>query len=353
MPIRTIIIAVYRKMQEAVHTQAEKYRALGLKDNSDYIQALQKQWWEYQDSIQEVIIADYEKSVSERENAITLTENWLENAVGEHNPGKVEKYANDIVAYYKTMQDTIHQQAEYYRSKGYADTSDEVSKLSDLWWEYAKSINEVKQRVVDNLIDMVTEASAAVDEIQSVFDALQSAADEYAKNGGFISVDSFQKLVELGPEYMQYLRDENGLLVINAENINKVIAAKTQQLAVQSAMNYVERLRLAMESDSIEDLNQLLFATTDATNATWGLVYANLALLGLDKDQYQAALHNINAYRSLADSACESIGKVTNAAEDEQKKMKPFVLAMCTYMGPMSRPLRNIVKSIGNLPMKC
>ncbi len=329
------IIAVYRKMQEAVHTQAEKYRALGLKDNSDYIQALQKQWWEYQDSIQEVIIADYEKSVSERENAITLTENWLENAVGEHNPGKVEKYANDIVAYYKTMQDTIHQQAEYYRSKGYADTSDEVSKLSDLWWEYAKSINEVKQRVVDNLIDMVTEASAAVDEIQSVFDALQSAADEYAKNGGFISVDSFQKLVELGPEYMQYLRDENGLLVINAENINKVIAAKTQQLAVQSAMNYVERLRLAMESDSIEDLNQLLFATTDATNATWGLVYANLALLGLDKDQYQAALHNINAYRSLADSACESIGKVTNAAEDEQKKMKSGVDDILKYVMDM------------------
>lgn len=329
------IIAVYRKMQEAVHTQAEKYRALGLKDNSDYIQALQKQWWEYQDSIQEVIIADYEKSVSERENAITLTENWLENAVGEHNPGKVEKYANDIVAYYKTMQDTIHQQAEYYRSKGYADTSDEVSKLSDLWWEYAKSINEVKQRVVDNLIDMVTEASDAVDEIQSVFDALQSAADEYAKNGGFISVDSFQKLVELGPEYMQYLRDENGLLVINAENINKVIAAKTQQLAVQSAMNYVERLRLAMESDSIEDLNQLLFATTDATNATWGLVYANLALLGLDKDQYQAALHNINAYRSLADSACESIGKVTNAAEDEQKKMKSGVDDILKYVMDM------------------
>jgi len=329
------IIAVYRKMQEAVHAQAEKYRALGLKDNSDYIQALQKQWWEYQDSIQEVIIADYEKSVSERENAITLTENWLENAIGEHNPGKVEKYANDIVAYYKTMQDIIHQQAEYYRSKGYDDTSDEVSRLSDLWWEYANNIKEVKQRVVDNLLDMVTEASAAVDEIQNVFDTLQAAADEYEKNGGFISVDSFQKLVELGPEYMQYLRDENGLLVINAENINKVIAAKTQQLAVQSAMNYVERLRLAMENDSIEDLNQLLFATTDATNATWGLVYANLALLGLDKDQYEAALHNINAYRSMADNACESIGKVTGAAEDANKKMKSGVDDILKYVMDM------------------
>ena len=65
-------------------------------------------------------------------------------------------------------------------------------------------------------------------------------------------------------------------------------------------MAYVERLRLAMQEGSIEDLNQLLYATTAATDATWGMVYANLALLGLDGDQYQAALHNINTLYSLA-----------------------------------------------------
>lgn len=312
----TEIIAIYRKMQEAVHAQAEKYRELGLSENSDYIQELQKQWWEYQDSIQEAIVADYEKATGERENAITLTENWLEKAIAERNVVDVEKNAGDIAAYYRQMQKIIHEQAEWYRSQGYSDTSDEVSKLSDLWWDYEKNIEEVKQRIVDNLVDMVNDVSDAVDEIQNVFDTLKSAAKEYAENGGFISVDAFQAIVGLGPEYMQYLRDENGLLAINEESINKVIAAKTEQLALESAMNYVERLRLALRGDSLEDLNQLLYATTEATNSTWGLVYANLALLGLNSDQYEAALHNINAIRSIADSAVAGIGVVGENLDD-------------------------------------
>lgn len=312
----TEIIAIYRKMQEAVHAQAEKYRELGLSENSDYIQELQKQWWEYQDSIQEAIVADYEKATGERENAITLTENWLEKAIAERNVVDVEKNAGDIAAYYRQMQKIIHEQAEWYRSQGYSDTSDEVSKLSDLWWDYEKNIEEVKQRIVDNLVDMVNDVSDAVDEIQNVFDTLKSAAKEYAENGGFISVDAFQAIVGLGPEYMQYLRDENGLLAINEESINKVIAAKTEQLALESAMNYVERLRLALRGDSLEDLNQLLYATTEATNSTWGLVYANLALLGLNSDQYEAALHNINAIRSIADNAVAGIGVVGENLDD-------------------------------------
>lgn len=69
---------------------------------------------------------------------------------------------------------------------------------------------------------------------------------------------------------MQMLKDENGLWEINEERINDVIAARTRQLAVENAMSYVERLKLAAQEGSIEDLNNLCFATTDATNSTWG-----------------------------------------------------------------------------------
>ena len=56
-----------------------------------------------------------------------------------------------------------------------------------------------------------------------MLDKSKAAADEFADNGGFISVDAFQQIIGLGPQYMQYLRDENGLLVINEESINRVI----------------------------------------------------------------------------------------------------------------------------------
>lgn len=75
------------------------------------------------------------------------------------------------------------------------------------------------------------------------------------------------------------------------------IAAKTQELAIESSLSYIEALRIAKQEGDIETLNNLLYATEEATDATWGFVYANLALAGLDEDQYQAALKNINALR--------------------------------------------------------
>lgn len=334
----TEIVAIYRKMQEAVHAQADKYRALGLDDNSDYIQELQKQWWDYQDNIQEVIVASYDTAAGERENAITLTENWLENAIANRNLGDVEKYAGDIVAYYKQMQDIIHEQAEYYRSQGYSDTSDEVSELSDLWWQYADNIQEVKQRVIDNLVEMVESASDAVDEIQSVYDTLHNAADEYA-SGGYITIDTLQDIISMGAQYMQLLTDENGQLVINEERINAVIAARTQELALENAMVYVERLRLAAQEGSIEDLNNLLYVTTDTTNATWGLVYAELALMrqtgDLNDSQYSAALHNIQSLQSLANNAIRGIGSVADATATELNEMKAGLDDILQYVMDM------------------
>lgn len=198
----------------------------------------------------------------------------------------IEDYMNQTIEHYRAMQENIHKEADYYRSQGYSDLSDEVSELSDKWWEYEDAVKDVKQKVVDYLSDIVDKASESVDEIQDVLSTFKDAAKEYSTNGGFISVDTFQEIVKLGPEYLGYLQDENGLLTINEDAINRVIKAKTEQMALESAMAYVERLRLALQSDSIEDLNKLLTATADLTECQWGAVYAQLAMLDLTDDGY-------------------------------------------------------------------
>lgn len=218
---------------------------------------------------------------------------------------------------------------------------DTMESLNDSNQERASSlrtlkadIKSAKQSIIDYLKQIVTAASDVVDAYQNVYETLHNAADEYAANG-YITIDTLQSIIELGAQYMQYLMDENGLLVINEENINKVLAAKTQELALNQAMTYVERLRLALQENSIEDLNNLLYATTEATNATWGLVYANLALLGLDDDQYQAALHNINAIRSLADSAVSGIGQTAGKTAEELNNMKDGLDDILKYVMDM------------------
>lgn len=206
--------------------------------------------------------------------------------------------------------------------KDLEDLNKENQEGADTWQELGKAANSAKVAMIDTLKEIVTNASGAVDAIQNVYSTLHKAADEFAANGGFISVDTFQEIIGLGAQYMQYLTDENGLLVINEDSINKVIAAKTEELALDTAMSYVERLRLAMQDDSVESLNELLYATQDTANATWDLVYANLKMLGLNDQQYAAALHNINGIRAMARAAINGVGHVAGEALEELKNME-------------------------------
>ena len=225
------------------------------------------------------------------------------------------------------------------------DTETLVDTLTDLnkenqdgaesWTELGHSVDESKVAIVDALKEVVVQASEAIDSLQGVRDTLRNAAADYAANDGYLSIDTFQELVALGPQYMQYLQDENGLLVINEENIRAVIAAKTEQLALENALSYVERLRQAMAEGSVEDLENLLYATEKTADATWNLVYANLNALGLSDEQYDAALHNINAIRAMGESAADGIRTAAQTVADEMGNMKNGMDDILDYVKDM------------------
>lgn len=294
-------VADYIAWLDAAYQEAYKNGEIELDD-----------YYKYQEEVFDKAKSMLDDVREEHENAITLTQNWLDNAIADGDRGKITQYTSEIVAHYKAMQEELHKEAEYYRSLGYSDTSDEVSKLSDLWWDYYDKIKTVSadawQQVVDN-------ANDALDSVTDLYDTLKDAAQEYAENGN-ISVKTLQSIYKLGVQNLAYLQDENGQLVINEENIQKVIAARTQQMAIETALNYIQQLRTALTNEDTAALNNLIFATDVAANSTWDLVYAQLQLLGLDESQYNAALQRINTLRSLADVAVTSIGRVDNAAKE-------------------------------------
>lgn len=289
-------------------------------------------YYKYEEEVFEKIKDALDDLRTEYENAISLTQIHLDRAVADRRYADVREYASEIVSYYRKMQDELHKEAEYYRSIGYSDTSDEVSELSELWWEYYEAIQKVAidawQQIVDTTHD-------AVDEIQNVYDTLHKAANEFADFGGYITIDTYQEILKLGPQYMAYLMDENEQLVIQDELIEKVIAAKTEELALDNAMMYVERLRLALNGESAESLDELLYATQKASAATWDLVYANLAQLGLSEDQYKAAVHNIDAIRNLAKTAIAGIGQTGKTVTEELQEMKSGLDDILKYVMDM------------------
>lgn len=191
--------------------------------------------------------------------------------------------------------------------------------------ELEETIYSTKDAIVEYFQEVVRGSNEVVDALQNVYDTFHSAANEYAENG-FISVDALQSIYDLGPQYLQYLEDENGLLVINEERINAVIAAKTEQMALDTAMTYVERLRLAALGESNENLNDLIYATTEATTSTWGLVYAQLEQMRIageiSDSQYAAAFHNIQSIQALAKNAISGIGHVADEAKSAMEDLK-------------------------------
>ncbi len=312
-------IAEYEAVQRELHEKAEYYRSLGYKETDDEISELANKWWDYNDKINDIredmferMIQEHEDAVSVLENSVTLTENWLDNAESRGDRSGIIKYTNDIVNYYKEMQDEIHRQAEDYRARGYSDLSDEVSALSDKWWEYQRNITDAMSSAFEQI---VSEAHNSLDEIQGVYDTLIKASEEYAENG-FITVDTFQEIAKMGVQYMSLLRNQNGELVISEQNINAIIAAKTRQLAVDTALDYVQKISTASKNNDITALKNLINATSLATTTTWDLVYAQLYAAGLSGDDYAAARRNIDNMRLLAENAVAGIGQVATTASN-------------------------------------
>lgn len=379
------IVAYYKQIQDEAKKAADRYRAQGQKDSSEYVRSMQKQWWEAHDSIIDTMKDMYDKITSEHENAIKLAErsldrlldtdklersftraqrkifnsaklsqNILNGVAKKGNPlagifsgiadsfetktvdtifssidgDAIESTLNGIIDDYREAQKNLHKEAQFYRGMGYSDLSDEVADLSDQWWEYEDAVKDVKQKVIDYLSDIVDAASDSVDTIQDVLDTFKDAAKEYSTNGGFISVDTFQEIMKLGPEYLGYLQDENGLLTINEEAIKKVIKAKNEQLALESAAAYVESLRLALQENDVVSLNNLLNATADLTEVQWGSVYAQLAMLDLTKEGYQKAVAQIDMRRKLLSNVQEGVGIDVDDMKDGVDEIFDYVKEM-------------------------
>lgn len=286
------IIAIYKKMQETVHAQAAKYRSMGVDENSQYIRDLKKQWWEYEEAIRDARKKQFDDWVKDAKFSIEAME---------HNDDGVDKMLDS----WRVILESINSEIEYYTSQGYDIASDEIQDLMQEMWDAEQEIEDLLDSVLDKIND-------SIDEIQNVFKTLRQAASEYQETG-FITIDTLQDIIGLGVEYMSYLRDENGFLVINRERIEKVLAAKTQQLAIEAALNYVRRIGLALSNNEVEELNRLLYATEETTNATWGLVYANLAFLDLTDEQRKKAKRNIDSLRAIADNVSANISRSLSA----------------------------------------
>ena len=297
-------------------------------------------YYKYQEEVFDKIKGSLDDLRKAHENALSMDKIKLDNAIDAGDYGEIVQSTANMVDHYKAMQHEVHLQAEYYRSLGYAETSDEISRLGKLWWDYYDQIKNVSadawEKVVDN-------ANDALDSMTGLYDTLKDAAQTYAESG-FITVDNLQQICAWGTQYLAFLEDENGNLEINEANIQKVIAARTEQMAIETALSYVQQLREAMTANDTVALLNLTNATSAAASSTWDLVYAQLQLLGLDSEQYNSALQRINTLRSLTDTTISGIGKVEGTIRKANEEAKKALEEQATALDDILKYVEDMIK---------
>ena len=219
--------------------------------------------------------------------------------------------------------------------------SEQIDKLKKKYPELTDVLNDYYDTVIkgDSEVDETTsqtndnsaalkELNSQLDKIQSAYQVASTAIEEYNENG-YISVDTFQSLMELEPEYLNLLMDENGTLALTSENLYKLTEARINDLAAKQASTLVDSVtKLGSEAEQLDYLTQ---STKEATESTWGLVYAKIAeaqAAGTISDDVAGRLKSrVDAYQTWAKNTIDginkgSLGKSSNSSKSEKDKAK-------------------------------
>lgn len=151
--------------------------------------------------------------------------------------------------------------------------------------------------------------SKSLDNIQDAYSAAQSALDEYNENG-FISIDTYQSLMSLSPEYRAMLIDESGQLNLNADNVNNLTAAMIDELGAKQAMMLINAAgTLESEADAYGSVAD---AASAAGQSLWDFVGAQAAAKVASGEADSSLISQVNAIKSWADAAKKGIGSSAN-----------------------------------------
>lgn len=263
------IIAIYRKMQEAVHAQAEQYRAMGLDENSDYIQSLQKQWWSYQDSIEDLYNTIFEKEVDARKNTLNLLNNQYGALDNNRSRDAMTENLQRQLAEQKAIQAAANKEAQRLRALGVDENDEAIQKCIDMWWDAYNDIQDINSKIADNVL--------------SVYDDFIERADDFDlwNSFDFTRVDYLKrKLKEINRLYQEgilNLKDYNALLREVGVEIYKEqkdaleeIIERTMDLIRQETEDHIEALE-----DQISAFRKIIELKKESLKANY------------DEDNYQ------------------------------------------------------------------
>lgn len=294
----TDIINWYKSMQQAVHEQAEHYRAMGVEENSKYIMDLEEQWWKYQDEIDDIYeeIGDaagesakktqeaYEKAMKEIQSA----QESMANKLSDFDIWATDKNGNSILS----------------------DPREQIALLK----EYDRALEDMSKYAGEHLMEDILGMNAA--ETVDFWHQLQQFGGEKL-NEYLAQYETVYKMSEqISEKYykaqVEALQDEMGLLSDSVEPVMNEVGDLGTDAATAIADNFAAQ----------EGAITAAFVTTlqNAMNAAEAMVSSVGGQQSLSTSDYYNGLANV--VNGLSSSmASQSSGNATVVLEVDGAKL--------------------------------
>lgn len=262
-------------------------------------------------------LTKYAEEISDAEN--TLHDEWIKTL--EYEKSELEKNVSDNVLvqwqYYERLKELAE---EYYNTAGAS-----YGKFADEYDEITREIQEGQKKLWE---DVFSELNTQIDDLQSACATVKDAVKEYSENQS-LSIDTVQKLIDLEPQYLAMLLDENGQLQLNEESYAKLAKAKLEEMKVDLAYQALNTINgLENEAQAVELLTgkyaELRDTSLGAVEAMLQVAVAEAHERG--EKQGQAADMMMQVYQNqkkVIDMADFSLPSLTG--EDKEKEEKKFL----------------------------
>ncbi|WP_249312104.1 peptidoglycan DD-metalloendopeptidase family protein [Congzhengia minquanensis] len=187
-----------------------------------------------------------------------------------------------------------------------------LNKFLDDYWYNLVSGSENAKDSIDNFIEnyeaKLKSLNEELDKIQSAYQTVAAAIEEYNENG-YLSVDTYQKLLELAPEYMSMLMDESGNLTLTKESWRLLTEAKIRDMYQTQANQYIESIKAAADSGNLEQLDKLTQGYKNLAEAKVIDYKATLATLNLTDEQRAGAEAYLSGLEKAMNQTIAGLGK--------------------------------------------
>lgn len=209
---------------------------------------------------------------------------------------------------------------DFNNKLNYMETDDDVAALNNLKDSILNLSSGARQ--ISNVTSEITLLRDSLSNLKNTYNSVTDIMDNYNKNG-YYSLENLQSLLELEPEYINTLIDENGQINLNSQAYKDYVAAKAKMLVVdqikslyekilvmtaEEAQAYANATAYQVESGSLQDLITtttqyylMLAKAKDAKNGTTAYT-----------ESLQKSFGTVANYAAVYDSWLSSLNSSTN-----------------------------------------